>query len=402
MSVEFPSEANNANIECLAERMKARSLLAFVGAGLSVPLGYPSWKALMRGIHTSLEVQDEIEPFTDGMFSYEEYAERLFRFAVGKEKKDAYYEIFREKFGRREPPCTEVQKLLVQIPFRAFLTTNYDPCLEHAISAVYHDSLQRIQRIPCGVNASLVQYNKNHLSFLREVAGGEGVFDKVLHLHGMHDDPEHLVVTKSDYDKLYESQKQSMDGSAGIANEHPYRKMLWALATFYPFVFIGFSGNDEKLMRIIKLVRSDFNHRSFSQQPFSFGIFPWYEKTGNPEAETLEKNCGIKPIYYLRNDDDQHVNLLPLLQKIYECGRIDRNESLAGSIDGQSGKEEKKRGCFVFLDGLLKRFLSTHRSEAAYGKSPVVKQRDKLAKQDKRDGTELPIIDLNKRMKTWK
>jgi len=365
MSVEFPSEANNANIDCLVARMKARSLLAFVGAGLSKPLRYPDWDALMSEVHTSLEVQNEIEPFTKGITSHEEYAERLFKFALDKRKKDIYYAIFREKFGREEPPCTEVQKLLVRIPFRAFLTTNYDPCLEYAIFEAHRDSLRRI---PCGVNASLDQYNTGHLAFLREVAGGEGVLDKVLHLHGMHDDPEHLVITKSDYDKIYEPRKQNLEGSTGIANEHPYRRMLWALATFYRFVFIGFSGDDQRLMRIINLVRRDFNHQSFSREDFSFGIFSWHEGSGNPAAEALAKNYGIKPVYYLRTDGDQHETLLPLLQKVHEYAI--RKEGIEEIIDGQE-KSEKEQGF-------------------------------ELMEQDDLSIPELKIIDLNRRMKTWK
>ena len=71
-------------------------------------------------------------------------------------------------------------------------------------------------------------------------------------------------------------------------------------------------------MRIIEIVRRDFNHENFCKKDFCFGIFSWHEGVGNTDTDALEESHGVKPIYYLRKKGDRHDNLLLLLQDIHE------------------------------------------------------------------------------------
>jgi len=122
------SAANRAALKNLTAAMKEKPL-ALVGAGLSVAAGLPSWNALLTEMEHQLEDLDLQYRYAlrdaDALWRAEEY-----RYYLGEK---AYQKLIKDRFGApvtMKPDSVAVQ--LVKLPFRHFMTTNYDDVLTTA------------------------------------------------------------------------------------------------------------------------------------------------------------------------------------------------------------------------------------------------------------------------------
>lgn len=113
-------------------------------------------------------------------------------------------------------------RALVQLPVRQFLTTNYDPWLTLALGEKLH---------PGEARALTPRDSRAYLD-LR--------FDSdpfVFHLHGRADDPQHCVLTKDAYNRLFADPK--------------YFQQLTAFANQRTLLFVGHSFNDPDLALVL-------------------------------------------------------------------------------------------------------------------------------------------------------
>jgi predicted ATPase/tetratricopeptide (TPR) repeat protein len=122
------------NNPALAElELRLAQLVPFVGAGLSVPYGYPGWGRFLQELAPLCEKPEEINALLQTQ-RFEEAAEAAHQ-ALGKKMDDA----IRRRFGREpltRPVLRGAMAWLPRITGGLVLTTNFDPALE----SVYEDA----------------------------------------------------------------------------------------------------------------------------------------------------------------------------------------------------------------------------------------------------------------------
>jgi hypothetical protein len=108
--------------------------IAFVGAGLSHPL-YPTWSQFLEKLAskatevTGKSVAPSNQTPEPDILEYAQALQTIFR---DNSSIDQYFSIFGSEFGPKDGRCTDQQRKLIRLPFKGFVTTNYDEDLEQA------------------------------------------------------------------------------------------------------------------------------------------------------------------------------------------------------------------------------------------------------------------------------
>jgi hypothetical protein len=126
--------------QALVALLREHRMLLFVGAGLSLDLGYPLWESYLAALERELDV--EAPPLGDPL----ERAEWIKQAFAEAHRHDDYLAHIQQTFGPKpELPYTPLQLALLRLAFRGVITTNYEPSLEIALSAENHGG----GRLPC-------------------------------------------------------------------------------------------------------------------------------------------------------------------------------------------------------------------------------------------------------------
>ncbi|RAR44146.1 SIR2 family protein [Paenibacillus sp. MDMC362] len=205
------------NLESLKSELSG--IIPFIGAGLSMPLGLPSWYNLLKMLPTHFPKDFHDSAYLDyadnGSFlralSYlKEHSMRLNR---DDQIKDEIIKIIRtsekKEITAREHNIGDILRLNSNF----YITTNYDHCIEDFASK---------------------QGNYRSPLSLEDIDNMVALFEKdgeVLHIHGHINRKDTMIVTQEDYEKLY----NNLDLMDKI-------KIVLASKTC---LFIGFSFNDE-------------------------------------------------------------------------------------------------------------------------------------------------------------
>jgi len=223
------SEQEYHALEELADWARKGQLVLFIGAGVSIGAGLPSWDGLL----TQLAVDENILPPNDP-----DFRDRFHKLNPLDRARVIEMELLRrdetiaDALGRilhAHPNPSLAHCLLAMLPCDEAVTTNYDELFE----------------IACQGNG-------------RPVAAlpWEAVSEKsrwVLKLHGSLDHPDDLVFTRSDYLR-YDERRAALKG------------IVQAMLMTRMMLFVGFSMNDDNFHRIIDDVRKARVHAPLSEQ----------------------------------------------------------------------------------------------------------------------------------------
>jgi hypothetical protein len=170
------SSAADEPIERLADAIRRRNAILFVGAGVSMSLGLPSWDALIR--HMRAELGLDAEPPEQSRDRYQTLAEyyRLKQGSIGPLRSwmDRNWRVSAEQVRR-----SRLHRVLVELDFPIIYTTNYDRNLEVAYEA-YDRPFVKI------ANA-------------RDISTAANAATQIIKYHGDFDDDASLVLTETDY-----------------------------------------------------------------------------------------------------------------------------------------------------------------------------------------------------------
>jgi hypothetical protein len=158
----------------LERALRERQCVLFVGAGLSSGAGLPDWDGLVRKFADDLGLDTQTR--VDHLDLAQWYRDRFGAARLG--------EVVRDTFVGAGLP-TLAHYLLMALPVRHVITTNYDDLLERALSA--------LKRHPVPV----VRQEE-----VARTGGSAGVY--VVKLHGDANHPDDVVLSRDDYHQFFE------------------------------------------------------------------------------------------------------------------------------------------------------------------------------------------------------
>jgi len=222
-SVQWPFEAHErARLDELADHANHGRLVLFLGAGLSRSAGLPLWKELLEQLAriegtTELKALGELSPLDAAAI-----LDRRFR-AKG-------HELKAETARLTTTPCFGLgHALLAALPVTERVTTNYDECIEHSLTAA-------------GRKLSVLPYHPI-----------QSEADWLLKLHGTISEPNNIVITREDYLR-YESRRGALYG------------IVQAMMLTRHILFLGFSLKDENFNILVDEVRRALEGLSHREQ----------------------------------------------------------------------------------------------------------------------------------------
>ncbi len=219
----------------LSQAIAEGKCAVFVGAGLSVAAGYPSWKDLLKALmktaapdgsqisaEQTRELTDLIQDNDKILLAAEEIRERLGPDIFANE----LLAIFKEK---KKPTPTHLK--LMDIPFNFAITTNYDLLLEKAYVAKHKDDYPSAYTNSQAPDISAALWEGKYF---------------ILKAHGDVNDRGSLVLTERDYRKL-------------IYRSNGYRSALASIFTMNTIVFLGVSFSDPELKLLLGALHDAFH-----------------------------------------------------------------------------------------------------------------------------------------------
>jgi hypothetical protein len=189
----------------------------FVGAGLSLRAGYPSWRRLVRDMAREVGLDAEREADLPGVVQY-------FLNKAGKTRTRLARTIV-EHFGE-EKPIPEVLRILARLPLRQIWTSNYESLIERA----WLEQRKRLDVKSCDKD------------LVRENPWAHGILYK---MHGTVEHPADVVISKGDY----EAYRRKCPGFLHLlTGQLVSRRML----------FLGISFTDPNLNHLFTVMREAF------------------------------------------------------------------------------------------------------------------------------------------------
>jgi len=205
----------NFTIKCI-EKIKNASeqnkLIIFVGAGVSVNSGLPTWNDLIKKMADELKINFDSK-------NTDEYL-KIPQYYYNEYGKQRYSQVINDTFHCSAEP-NEIHRLIFDLNPQHIITTNYDNLVEKTIEQIcYRRIYSKITKDSDFSNASSTNY--------------------IIKMHG---EIENIVLKESDYDS-YENNYRLIE---------TYIKGLFATHTI---LFVGFSAEDPNIQKIMQWVQN--------------------------------------------------------------------------------------------------------------------------------------------------
>ena len=275
--------------ERLREALNLNNLIIFAGSGLSAQATTddgkhpPLWKGLLegmvnwclkKGLIDTMYLQDFLKLINgDYLIEAGQELEEILT------NKSQLQQCLNDVLLCNQAKISEAHKLIVQIPFRAYLTTNYDGFIEDAFLTEKGMKLKPFYR---RTREGVAEAYRNNEPF-------------IFKLHGDINDSHSIVLGSQSYEKLLYSNENDQLG-------------LQTLFMMSSVLFIGFGGSDPNIEKIIHTVAMSDGNRKRHWMLIPSHTFPLLK------AKRLWKDKGINVIQYKK--DPTHSGLINFLRKI--------------------------------------------------------------------------------------
>ncbi len=270
----------------LIENFQKDRAAYFVGAGLSVGAGLPSWNSLMDELIELADQQpfipkDKIEEYRNLSGDNNNFlflAEDL-KTELGKERFSSFME---EKFQDSTILPTKNHELIVQANCSIILTINYDALLERAYNNIYRDW-------PNSFIYSESKYAANNF--------WKGKFF-ILKAHGdAKRDVDSIILSQRDYRKV-------------LYREPGYRSLLQAVFSQKSIVFVGVSMTDPEFNQLL-----DYLHDSYHGGGPTHYLLIDENNCGQVKAKRYLEEFKIEAIPY-NNDNKDYKEVTEFLELV--------------------------------------------------------------------------------------
>jgi hypothetical protein len=269
--------------EPLMKAARERKLVLFVGSGLSMLAGYPSWAQLIDRLVA--EAKRVPNARTEGLDVIEARGDYLMlaEFARVTLGPYDYTDILKEELGRPLSP-SPVHRLIAATDYRGIITTNYDRLLEIAIAQVRN-------------------WAPNTFTHEGHSAMGSALFNPELFLFKLHGDlssPASIVLSTRDYERLI------------LFSPH-VRALLMGLFLNYKLLFVGYGLRDPDFSLILNELTLSFEN----YVPKHYALVP---NPGVFEADQLLRQMNIQLIGY--DPADNHREAGDALQQLHDAAPV--------------------------------------------------------------------------------
>ena len=269
-------ERNEQRFDQLVECLAAQEVVPFIGAGISVGGGFPTWANHLRQQGRTAGIAPERVEEWLAQGQYEEviaHIEQLHGHEV-------FAQEIRDVFGRRGS-IQDITLRISELFSDTLITTNYDRLLEQVFDT---GGASRVQVIN-GVTA-MVMPDRDKVT--------------VIKIHGDFNDPAHCILGKAQYDAAY--------GEAAPDLHRPVPKMLGRYYRTNNLLFIGCSLRNDRTLQVFQATKAAAGDVAFPQH-FAFEQAP--EQIDALVARNSElTRLGITAIWYTK---EQHEKVEALL-----------------------------------------------------------------------------------------
>lgn len=188
----------------------------FVGAGVSMAAGYPSWAALLH------EIGEELGVDSTDTHDLAALAQWSIQESGGATR---VRQVLKEELGA-DKPIPEALEIIARLPTRHVWTTNYDRLIERAFRSIGRpiDSISSASDLA-----------------LRASPGATRLYK----MHGSIDRLDDVVISTDDYELFR-------------AKRGPYLPLLQAHLTSMSMLFVGLSFTDPNIRHVLSLIRESF------------------------------------------------------------------------------------------------------------------------------------------------
>lgn len=282
------------------ELISSGEAIAFVGAGLSVELGYPTWPQLSEKLTVLAREVGEFEPPAASADTLQpEYADAVKEFILAQTGSlDRYHGFLGREFGQRDPAFTRVQADLLRLPLKALITSNYEPSLQCACAHVYP-----------GETHLAITIHEQHAHLVSQflvALSRKTIPGPIAHLHGSYVDPAGMVVAATDYQDAYGLRAHPGDAPLEGSPSWPLRRrLLWALLASRRLVFFGFSMDDVDFQVMLRSVANDLWNWGESIHYAIMGIGDIDPDATKKRAAQIHREFGVRVVFY-ENTDESH------------------------------------------------------------------------------------------------
>ncbi|HSY51749.1 MAG TPA: SIR2 family protein [Thermoanaerobaculia bacterium] len=286
----------------LARCLNMKTTVAFVGAGCSLPLGYPDWDGLTRGAAAAMlaalasrretryaavaqrlaQVETRAVLATDEFLAILGFCQRISDSLNSDGHGDPYGDFLTKTFGSQHsinsPLGVEVNPYaaLLKLPIYRFITTNYDLELEYAITHNFPEEPAGYgfaQEVSKDLRHSFTQDDAYMLQLSSFPLGLRDRTPTVFHCHGRYDERDSMVITEQDYQKWYF--RASPEGQA-------FRQNMELLFGSNPIFFVGFSMRDNDLLHALRILNATDPSQ---QRPRARSLFALLPNSGDDLAD---------------------------------------------------------------------------------------------------------------------
>lgn len=263
------------HVTALERALASGEGVLFVGAGLSRGAGLPDWSGLIARLARELGIADHTH--TDYLDLAQWYRERF----GGRQLAEIIRETFAEQAGAARP--TLAHYLLLGLPVRHVITTNYDDLIERALAA--------LKRYPVKVVRQ---------EDVARTGRGDDVY--VVKLHGDAASAAEIVLSRDDYDAFF-------------AQRPALALLLEGLLLNQTFFFVGYGLRDPNFRQIYSRIARMLRE---ARRPAFATTF----EAGGDTADYLMQQWRNKQLHLLRipgeTQPEQQQQLLRLLDRVAE------------------------------------------------------------------------------------
>ncbi|QUX95668.1 hypothetical protein C0J08_09705 [Marinomonas sp. CT5] len=272
----------------LVDAIRRQRIAPFIGAGASLPAGYPSWGNALKSLAKSMG--EKVVESTSQLLKACDYlplAEILFQ-----HNEHLFLNFVQTEFRLKptheddKPIFPPVIDLLPQITSSCIITTNFDRLIEKRFELLRGRPLQGYM------------YGKQAQNgFVTQLLKGEHC---LLKLHGDVEEPQSYVFTDTQYSEAY--------GTDAIDFTKQLPRSLRQIYVSHSLLFLGCSLEQDRTLELFKSVKDEGHF----EIPNHFALLPEPKQDDKPEKMGRLLSMNIKPIWY-RTDNHDHSMLEKIL-----------------------------------------------------------------------------------------